>query len=219
HLSAYEFEGNHRKDVTLEQINNNGTTHLLDYAGLTNQGYVNEQIYTGNYDEVYPYVNINIVPSLKLVSKVTEISSGLTRTQNYKYMGAVSHAKGLGLLGFKQIIKSNVHGNGVQTLWNITDFDIQKRGAVIRNWVSTTPSSTPYSYINKSDYSYQAQLTPDKVFINVQSQVISIDALTGVTNTKTFSYDSYYSPTTVTTTFPGGSGTTTQQYINNPKIG
>src|SRR5690606_6881000 len=33
HLSAYEFEGDHRKDVTLEQINNNGTTHLLDYAG------------------------------------------------------------------------------------------------------------------------------------------------------------------------------------------
>ncbi|MFV0573154.1 MAG: RHS repeat-associated core domain-containing protein, partial [Xanthomarina gelatinilytica] len=216
HLSAYEFEGDHRKDVSLEQINNNGTIHSIDYVGLSNQGNNPEQIYTGNFDEIYPYVNINIAPSLKLVSKVTETSSGLTRTQNFRYTGAVSHAKGLGLLGFKQIMKSNIHGNGVQTLWNITDFDIQKRGAPTRNWVSLTPYSTPSSYINKSDYSYQTQLTPDKVFINVQSQVISEEALTGVTNTKTFSYDSYYSPTTVTTTFPGGFGTITQQYINNP---
>ena len=216
HLSAYEFEGDHRKDVTLEQINNNGTSHLIDYAGLTNQGNNYEQIYTGNYDEIYPYVNVNIVPSLKLVSKVRETSSGSTRTQNFRYSGAVSHANGLGLLGFKQVIKSNIHGYGVGTLWNITDFDIQKRGAPKRNWVSTSPSSTPYSYINKSDYTYQTQLTSDKVFINVQSQVVSEDALTGITNTKAFSYDSYYSPTTITTTFPGGSETITQQYINNP---
>ncbi|QHI38239.1 tRNA(Glu)-specific nuclease WapA [Kordia antarctica] len=216
HLSAYEFEGDHRKDVTLEQINNNGTSHLIDYAGLTNQGNYYEQAYTGSYDEIYPYVNVNIVPSLKLVSKVRETSSGSTRTQNFKYSGAVSHADGLGLLGFKQVAKSNINGYGVQSLWNITDFDIQKRGSPTRNWISTSSSTTPYSYISKNDYTYQTQLTADKVFINLKSQVISEDALTGITSTKAFSYDSYYSPTTVTTTLPGGSETITQQYINNP---
>lgn len=216
HLSAYEFEGNHRTDVTLEQISNNGTNHSLEYLGMTDQGYNYEQVYSGNYDEIYPYVNVNIVPSLKLVSKVTETSGGLTRYQNFKYSGAVSHAKGLGFLGFKQVSKSNIHGNGVQKLWNITDFDIQKRGASIRSWVSTSSSSTPYTYINKNDYTYDTELTTNKVFINVQSQVVSEDALTGVVNTKSFSYDSYYSPTTVTTTFSGGSETVVHQYINNP---
>ena len=216
HLSAYEFEGDHRKDVTLEQINNNGTSHLIDYTGLTNQGNDYQQIYTGNYDEVYPYVNANIVPSIKLVSRVRETGSGSTRTQDFRYSGAVSHAKGLGLLGFKQIKKSNIYGNGVQTLWNVTDFDIQKRGSPLRDWVSTSSSGTPYSFISKNDYTYQTQLTADKVFINVQSQVVSENTLTGITSTKAFSYDPYYNPTTITTTLPGGSETSVQQYINNP---
>ncbi len=217
HLSAYEFEGDHRKTVQLNQINNNGTSHLLDYAGLTNQDdndYL--QIYSGNYDEIYPYVNINVARSLKLVSKVREIGGGFTRTQDYRYSGAVSHATGLGFLGFKQVKQSNLHGYGVQRLWNITDFDIQKRGASIRNWISLNSSNTPNTYISKTDYTYQTQLTADKIFINVQNQTVSEDALVGVTRTKSFTYNSYYSPTSIVTTFPGGSETITQQYYNNP---
>lgn len=216
HLSAYEFEGDHRKDITLEQISNNGTTHLIDYVGLTNQGNDYQQIYTGNYDEVYPYVNANIAPSIKLVSKVRETGSGSTRNQDFRYTGAVSHAEGLGLLGFRQVKKSNIYGNGVQMLWNVTDFDIQKRGAPTRDWVSSSFSSTPSNYISKNDYTYYTELTGDKVFINVQTQAVSENTLTGITSTKTVSYDSYYNPTTITTTLPGGSETSVQQYINNP---
>ncbi len=215
-LSAYKFEGNHRRDVTLKQITNNGKTYQIDYSGLTTQGDYSSQIYAAQYDQIYPYVNINTVPSLKLVGKIRETAGGITRTQDFSYSGAVTHASGLGFLGFKQVKKTNIYGDGVQTLWNITDFNIQKRGAPIRNWVALSPTNAPNSFINKTEYTYNTQLGSDKLFINVQSQVVSEDALTGVTNTKTFSYDPYYSPTMVKTTFPGGSVTIEQHYTHNP---
>ncbi len=214
HLAAYEFDGNHRRDVTLQQINNNGTTHIIDYHGLgQDDDYV--QVYSPKYDEVYPFTNVNVAPSLKLVEKVREIGGGMTRTQDYRYTGAVSHATGLGFIGYVQTKKTNLYGSGVQQLWSITDHDTQKRGAPSRNWVSTSPSSSPYSYASKEDFTYQTELTADKVFVNVQSQVVSEDALSNVTTTKTFTYDSYYNPTQISTTFPGGSKTVNQTFVNN----
>lgn len=216
HFSAYEFEGNHRKDIELLQINNNGTIHNIDYFGLEGDDTSSLPTYTESFDQEYPYFNVNLASSVSLVGKVTETSGGYTRYQDYLYTGGTSHVQGLGFLGFKQIRKTNIYGNSVQALWNITDFDIQKRGSPIRNWVSESSFDTPSNYINKIDYSYDTQLLTNNVYLSLKTQEISEDILTGVINNTSYEYDTFYNPITITTTFPGGSETVVQEFINNP---
>ncbi len=211
-ITAYEFSPDHQKDVTLLQINNNGIIHDIEYYDLDDSN----QIYSGNNQEAYPYVNINYAPNMKLVGQVRESVGGYERFQDFRYTGAVSNYEGLGFQGFKQIKRTNIYGTDVQRIWSITDYDIQKRGATTRSWTSLMESSTPNAIISRTDNTYTTQLLPNKVFVNVKASSSSQDGLTGVNTSQSFTYDTYYNPTNITSTYPGGSEVVIQQFVNNP---
>ncbi len=215
-LRSFSFPKEHSIDMSLKKINNNGIIHEIDYSPLNTQNDEDyENVYSGFFDELYPYVNVNIAPTLKLVKEVREIGAGMTRTQNFKYRSAVSHAHGLGFIGFKQFKKSNWHGSGIQTVWSISNHDPQKRGAMYQQWTSFSSMDTPNNYFNKTDYTYNTQITGDNVYISNPAQIVAEDILSGITKTKSFGYDQYYNPLSITTSFTGGSETINYQYSNN----
>ena len=214
-IFTYKFFKDHKKDVSLKRISNNGINTDIFYENMDNNPNSYSQVYTPDYDENYPNVNINIAPTFKLVSKIEESGDGITKTQEYEYKGAVSNVSGIGFLGFKTTKRTNWFGTGVSKLWNISVQNPQLRGAVSQQWVSTSNSDAPYSYINKTIYTYNTQLLPNKVFINFPTSVVADDMLQGITTTQSFTYDSYYNPTDIITSFTGGSKQITYTYSNN----
>lgn len=210
---TYEFLKDHKKENTLKRISNNGVVSDIYYKYLDDT--YGSSTYSFDYDEVYPYSNINVSPSMKVVKEVKHTASGHEQRQLFQYAGAVAHAEGFGYMGFKTVKKTNLYGTDVGTLWNISKYDMQKRGAPIQQWVSTSSSSTPYSYASKTDYTYSTQTLSNKVFINIPTQITREDGLQGITFTDNYTYDSFKNPTSLVTTYPGGSKTITYQYNNN----
>lgn len=215
---TYGFLKDHKKDVTLKRVSNFGVSTSIYYESLgvndSNQGYYNS-VYSPNYNETYPYVNVNIAPSFKIVREVKNSGAGKIQRQLYQYEGAVSNVRGLGFIGFKTFKKTNWFGDGVGQLWNISKHDSQKRGAVTQEWVSISSSSSPYSFVNKSTYTYSSQLLANKVFINTPTQIIKVDGLQNISTTQTYTYDGYKNPLSINTSFAGGSKTVNYLYSNN----
>ena len=152
-IYGYELTRSHSQEMTLKSIQNNEIVTDILYKKMDSEiDY--ERTYMPDYSENYPYTNINIAPSLQLVKEVAQSASGITQTQKYQYGGAVSHAQGLGFLGFKTVKKTNWYGDGVGELWNVSIHNPQMRGAVTSQWLSTSASSSPRTYLNKTDYTY-----------------------------------------------------------------
>ena len=214
-IHAFQFSKDNRKEVVLSEISNNGIVQRIDYAKVEE----GNDVYASDREEDYPYVNINNAPSFKVVSKITETAEGITRYQDFLYKGAVSHAKGLGFLGFKWMARSNTYGKDVGKLWTVSHHNPQKRGAVIEEWTSASSSFTPSSFIEKTDFTYQTSLAANKVFTNVPTKVVTDNRLQGVSTTKGFEYDGYYNITKSTTSVPGGSNIVEARYSNNPSVG
>ncbi|MEM9679176.1 MAG: polymorphic toxin type 23 domain-containing protein [Bacteroidota bacterium] len=214
-VHTYQFNRDHKRDTELKRIYNNGVTTDILYERLDSE--YGSSVYSHNFDEQYPYVNINLVPSFKIVQEVTHTGSGHEQRELFRYEGAVSHVGGLGFLGFKTFKKTNTFGTGVGQLWNVSKHDPHKRGAVTQQWVSTSPSGYPSSnFANRTTYTYSTELLSNKVYINIPTQIDKEDGLQGFSSTESYTYDSYKSPLTISTTYPNGSNTVTYQYSNNP---
>ncbi|NMH89894.1 RHS repeat-associated core domain-containing protein [Flavivirga algicola] len=212
---TYEFNQDHKKDISLKRITNDGLVTDIFYERLNSR--YGSDTYSFDYNENYPYVNVNIAPSLRVVKEAKNTGSGYTQRQLYQYTGAVSHAQGLGFLGFKVVKKSNWFGTDVGQLWNISKHDMQKRGAIKQQWVATYASdSPPSSFVTKSDYTYSTQTLSNKVFINIPTRIVKTDGLQSISSTENYTYDGYKNPLSISTTFSGGSKTVTYQYANNP---
>ncbi len=75
-------------------------------------------------------------------------------------------------------------------------------------------------YITRTDYAYNTQLLPNKVFVNVPKSVSTKDLLNQTNSLQLTNYDEYYNATKTTINF-GGAGNKTVDVIygNNPGIG
>ncbi|MEM9361245.1 MAG: RHS repeat-associated core domain-containing protein [Bacteroidota bacterium] len=159
HITSFEFQKDHRADITLEQIENNGVSTALTYGEVNsyyNGGF--DPAYYPAYDEIYPFINVNVAPSLKVVKELEQNGDGITRNQKFYYEGAVSHASGLGFMGFEVLKRTNWYGDNVGVLWTITRQDPMLRGAVTEQIVANTSSSNPSTYMSKVNYFYDYQL-------------------------------------------------------------
>jgi len=216
-LQVYEFDTTHRKEMMFKSVSNNGVTHEVDYQELSTQNNNSgNNAYSGAYDEVYPFINLNNAPSIKLISQVTETGAGSTRKQDYRYQGAASHVTGLGFLGFQIFSKTNIYGNNVGTIWNTTKRDMQNRGAKSHEWTSLNYSNTFNNYINKKEYSYNTFLAPNKAYINKVDKIIIDDALLGTNKVKNFTYDQFFNPLSVSLIHSQGNvESTSYTYSNN----
>ncbi|QTD36385.1 VCBS repeat-containing protein [Polaribacter batillariae] len=213
-IFMYEFKKNHRKDVTLKSITNNGVKTTIDYErlGIPENPY-GSQVYSSDYNQNYPFVNINRANSFQLVKKLTEEGAGIKRYQDFLYHGAVSNIN-IGFQGFLKTKRSNWYGNGVGTLWTISKHDVTKKGVATEQWVSTS-SYEGSSYMSKTTNTFSTNLTSNKVFTNIPTKVVQHNALSGVTTTKNYTYDGYKNLLTENSTYNGGSKNITYTYSNN----
>jgi RHS repeat-associated protein len=214
-IFMYEFAKDHRKDATLKSVTNNGVKTTINYErlGISESPY-GSQIYTPDYSQTYPYINVNRANSFQLVKKLTEEGAGIKRYQDFMYHGAVSNIN-IGFQGFLKTKRSNWYGNGVGTLWTISKHDVTKKGAVTEQWVSTS-SHESNSYMSKTTNTYSTHLASNKVYTNIPTRVVQQNALNGITTTKNYTYDAYKNLQTQSTVFNGGSKNLAYTYSNNP---
>lgn len=169
-VRSYEFLKDHREDITMKQIINNGVTTTIKYDHV-NTEYNNTgdsdffKAYSApspSYSQTYPFVNVNVSPSFKVVRELQQVGSGLTRRQRFYYEKAVSHATGLGFIGFEVLKRSNWYGTGVGPLWQISKHSPSLRGAVIEEFTATTSISNPGQYLSKTTYFYDEFLVANR---------------------------------------------------------
>jgi RHS repeat-associated protein len=211
-VSSFTFSKDHREDILLRSIGNNGVTHSINYDALdpAETGLDYQPVYQTNSNQTYPYVNIGVSRGTKVVTGLTRSASGTTTVkQAYSYYAGVSNVSGLGFMGFEGIAKSNWYTSSSDRIYSISKHDAQLRGATTSDY--TVPYNIyftyiPSNYINKTTYTNSATTLSNKVFKLSTTSVVLQNRLQGTTTTKSFIYDSYNNPTRITTSY-SGSGT------------
>ncbi len=221
-VTNFSFTQDHREDVLLRSITNNGVTQSIEYNNLDPSVYNSDytQVYQTSYDESYPNIDVHVAPSTKVVTMLQRISSGTTALkQVFSYYGAVYNAEGLGFLGFKGIARSNWSTGSSDRIFNISKHDPLLRGIMtdeyqMSNYFTfTVPSS---GYISKTTYQNSSSLSGTKVLKAWVTSILTQNALEGTNTNKTYVYDGYNNPTKITTSFLGyGSHVTDIVYGNS----
>lgn len=145
-MIMFNFNQNVRKASQITSTYQQGVSYQISYKDLiydTNS--YGLPIYEESWDQTYPFVDIHSAPGLQVVDKLSKTFNGSNTQQIFGYKGAVSHADGLGFLGFGQTIKSNWHTDEYDTnkLFNINIFDMEKRGALKYSFTSKSPYLNP----------------------------------------------------------------------------
>lgn len=222
-ISSFNFTMDHREDILLRSISNNGINHTIKYNNLNTNEYGLDytSVYQSGYLETYPYVDISIAPGFKVVTSLQRSYSNTpTLKQTFSYYGAVSNIEGLGFLGFQGMARSNWHTGTADRMFNVTKHNPHYRGAVISEYL------TPYSfnfnsitsdYISKTSYSYSPPLlAANKTFTLKLNSQVAVSNLEGTTTTTNYLYDAFNNPSQVKTLYSGnGSKTVDITYLNS----
>ncbi|MEJ5105767.1 polymorphic toxin type 23 domain-containing protein [Chryseobacterium sp. MYb328] len=217
-IKYVSFKKDNRVDMTLRKIKSNDLVTDITYDTVLDAGN-GSGTYTADSSEQYPYVNLNIAPSVKLVKKIERSFNGESKIQEYRYKGAVMNLEGLGFMGFKGVAKSAVFGGTItQPLWTVSLHDIQKRGVIKESYLNGSVNfDSPSTFISKTVNSYTTSLLPNKVFVNLPSQIQQTDVLMGtVVNQYYDTYDTYNNPKKMRTVANGGEKITLIDYEDNP---
>ena len=212
-VKRYDISTPHKANMRLRAITNHGVQTKIDYAGLDATDY--GSIYQRDTGLQYPFVHINHAPGMELVSKLTQSIQGHTRTQQFKYKGAVSHMRGLGFMGFTGLARSNRYGDNVAALWTVSKQDPTLRGATTEQWTDPSYAFTRNCYISKTVTGYHTELRPNKVYVSVPKHMATHNNLTGVLHERFFTYDSYFNLETEREKTEGLDKITTYRYYNN----
>ena len=158
-VRSYKSIYDHREDVTLNKINNNGLSTTITYDRVAPDDNASlYHTYTPAYDQAYPFVNVNTASSFKVVKELEQKGSDLRRKQRFYYEGAVSHMSGLGFMGFNVLKRSNWYGDDVPALWTISKHDPLLRGAITEQITSVYHTTNPNTYVSKVNYFYDYEL-------------------------------------------------------------
>ena len=221
-ITSFTFSKDHREDVLLRSIDNNGVNYSINYNNLNSSEYGSDymQVYQAAYSQTYPNIDLEVTLGTKVVTTLQRLSSGVpTLKQIYSYYGAVINADGLGFLGFKGIAKSNWHTNNSDRIFNVTKYDPQLRGAITDEYTlpySFNFTNIPSDYITKISYINSSSLAPNKVFKLWNSSSVAQNRLEGTVINKSFLYDTYNNPTKIITNYSGqGSRVIDITYANN----
>ena len=103
-------------------------------------GTANDLYYSSN-TETYPFTELMRVPTMLVVDQLSATANNVTKTQDFRYFGLVTHSQGLGVLGFKKTARSSWYTTQQpDKLWNISVTSPQLKGANIREFTSKFPS-------------------------------------------------------------------------------
>ena len=233
-LTPFSFGKDNRKDMQLTGILNDGITQTITYRDMvdTEKGLDNIQVYYPLQEQIYPFTDIPVSRGVKLVAALTRTVSGTTSIrQVFSYQGAVSHAEGLGFLGFTGIGRSEWNTGDTDRIWNISKQDVANRGATISSYslpytLNFNHLSIPSDYITKTSYVNASSISGSKVFKLTNTSNVTQNRLQGTAITTSYLYDTYTNPTKVTVDYSGqgssitdityGNSTGTPYYIGRP---
>ena len=219
-MESYSFEQDSKKETVLRTIKQGGTSQYITYAPMASDfAYASEQIdplyptYV-NVDEYhrlkYPYINLANTPSVPLVARIQKQYNGVDTEQLFDYFGAISHAEGLGFLGFSAIGRTNWYDptkKEEQRMFTYSTMDAKLRGAVtdtyIGNYKARYNFTYPPDYVQHTSYTYTHSESPNKRFKLQLDKQVTEDKLKGVTTTQAFTYDADLNPTQITTAAEG----------------
>lgn len=117
---------------TLKSITTgSGVKETITYSSLLN----GNGVYTASGPiENYPNIDIVNASGFQVVSKIEKQSSLVYKKQLFAYYGAVSNTEGLGFLGFRSTVRTNLHDDSNPIISTISKFDIEQRGANVENF-------------------------------------------------------------------------------------
>ena len=219
-MESYSLEQDSKKETVLRTIKQGETCQYITYAPMASgSAYASEQIdplyptYV-NVDEYhrlkYPYINLANTPSVPLVARIQKQYNGVDTEQLFDYFGAISHAEGLGFLGFSAIGRTNWYDltkKEEQRMFTYSTMDAKLRGAVtdtyIGNYKARYNFTYPPDYVQHTSYTYTRSESPNKRFKLQLDKQVTEDKLKGVTTTQAFTYDADLNPTQITTAAEG----------------
>ncbi len=221
----YDYQSNLRAQKCITSVENNGLFTEFEYHGLTSE---RDQApgfsFASTYDDyvfnnangflALPYYKLDNLSGFKVVEKVKQSFSGLSREKEYRYSGLVGTNNGLGILGFTGLARSDWYGDGINAIWSMSTFDFNKRQAMTLQYsMADSPFGLP---IEQTTYEYQELSLSNKVYGYFPKISKNENFLNGIISSNTNTYDSYYNVLTSKETYTGGSKTTTNTYFNNP---
>lgn len=240
-ITLFKSQKDLKSEMQITEVSHGGVNHMIEYRSLTtDQTGVDIPLYESDYDQVYPYINLESTPAFTVVSKLTRFMGNSVVKQIFGYGKAVTHAQGLGFLGFREVIRSNWHtdSSDPNRTFNISISDPLLRGATIKSFESksnyiapsiknislTNPApSTAIAdgaslsdYISRTDQLYSTTTLPNKVFLNVPTTTATKDQLNNTFGSQTLTYDAYYNNTKSVQKFgTDGTKTVDATYINS----
>ena len=219
-IQTFIVNKDHRKDVTLKAITNNGLITEIEYDTFDNTRlqYRYDPVYTRTYGQKYPFVDVAAAPSTKLVKLIKQRAAGLERQKRFKYHGGIMHMGGLGFLGFQRHSRTNWEGADIDTKWTTSIYDPLRKNTLIKQWVTSgsfPKVNEPSQYISKTSYTYTTSTDNRKVFRNELSKMTTQDGLTGITTNTFMQYDHYGNLISQVHRYPNGSESLTYTYANN----
>ncbi|SHG45380.1 polymorphic toxin type 23 domain-containing protein [Pedobacter caeni] len=244
-ISLFRFQKDFRIEAQLSGIAHDGINHSIQYKGLMpDAGMVDIPLYQSGYNQVYPYIDLHNAPAMSVVNKLSRNFGEEQLIQVFGYAKAVSHAGGLGFLGFGEFTRSNWHVNNgdINRVFNISIHNPQLRGAMVRNFTAKSSYINPAvkdmalsnpppvsgiadgasinDYMSRNDQAYSTQILASKVFVNIPVASASKDMLKNSYETQTMSYDAYYNNIRTINKFAAaGTKTVDITYENSPGTG
>ena len=211
-IHHFQSKKDFNKDKLLSSvITGNGVTESITYLPLDKNAIQDgNAIYTpSGYTENYPNTDILVAPTLQVVSKLEKQSATVYKKQIFSYYGAVSNVEGLGFLGFRGSMRTNLHDDNSQITSSISKFDINNRGANTENYVILDIGNPSFNYsfseyISKSILTYESQLLNNKVFKIKNTNSKQFNGVEITSSETEMVYDNYLNPTQSTTTIRNG---------------
>ena len=218
-IFPFEFSYDHKEDVLLHKVRNAMGAETEFWYKSLNTG----SIYTADNSEKYPYINVNVAPSLKVVERLSRFVHNDYMQKAFRYGGAVAHTQGLGFLGFKTVQRTDWYGVDTNEIWNTSKQDMQKRGAVIEQWAAfSNTSNLPSNYISRTQHNYSESTTNDGEYKLSLSNTEIDDKLKGTKVQTHYTYNEYSNVKNVINYFYEGTNligsdkTYYEEYSNNP---
>ncbi len=221
-IKRFNFKGNFNDLYLTKLYGGNNEDYEISYnyldPSLSNQDGI--QTYGTGYDEIYPNIDLQVVPNIRVVSMFKRLSDDSpTIKQSFGYYRGVYNVDGLSFLGFKGIAKSNWYEHSNERIFNVSKFDTNLRGMLTEEYSQryyVNFNYTPHNYISKTTYQNGSSLSSRKVFKSWINSKLVRNNLQGINTNIRYQYDSYNNPININIDYHGqGSSVVNYAYANN----
>lgn len=137
-IRIFNFQKDFKSESQIKQISQDNVTYKIDYAPLITEEIPGIIPYESSIEQVYPFVDIENVPGLNVVTKLTRTYKSSSIQQVFGYGLGVSHMEGFGFMGFGKTIRSNWHVDAADPnlMFDIVLSNPQLRGAPVKAFTS-----------------------------------------------------------------------------------